>query len=278
MSKVNATVATELNELKTLIEENNNKLNSLENKISANHNDLMAKITVVEAKTNEAFTTTKRNEAIISDLLKLEENLPHRIKEKIDIKIPEIKESVKNNININRIEIQMNGILIELNELRNRSMRSNLIIRGIPEQHNGKWENTSQILANFISDNLNLSFTHTHSEIDMQISRGHRSNDKNDSRNDRKNQPRPIIAQFVNWRVAEEIPNCIIHLNATRKSKITANQMFSKDLAARRDRALMKRREHLNENKNHQVKLEFPATLKYQIKGSNAKWSILETF
>ena len=238
----------------------------------------MAKITDAETKTNEALTIAKRNEAIVTDLLKLEENLPHKINEQLDIKIPEIKESVKNDININRIETQMNAILIELDDIRNRSMRSNLIIRGIPEQHNEKWEETSQVLANFISDNLNLSFTPTHSDIDMQISRAHRSNDKNDSRYDRKDQPRPIIAQFVNWRVAEEIRNCIIHLNATKKSKVTANQMFSKDLTARRDRALMKRREHVNNNKNHQVKLEFPATLKYRIKGSNAKWSILETF
>ena len=41
----------------------------------------------------------------------------------------------------------MNGILIEMDDLRNRSMRSHLIIKSIQESPNEKWEDTSQILG-----------------------------------------------------------------------------------------------------------------------------------
>ena len=43
---------------------------------------------------------------------------------------------------------------------------------------------------------------------------------------------------------------------------IFCNQMFSNELTLRRNNALIKRRDYLQTNKNMQVTLEFPATLK----------------
>ena len=58
-------------------------------------------------------------------------------------------------------------------------------------------------------ENLNLPYSFD--QMDMQISRAHRTNDRNN-----KSESRPIIAQFVKEvmkRVAEEVRQKIIHLN-----------------------------------------------------------------
>ena len=39
----------------------------------------------------------------------------------------------------------------------------------------------------------------------MQISRANKANDTESSPANSKSKPRPIITQFVNWRVAEEV-------------------------------------------------------------------------
>ena len=186
-----------------------------------------------------------------------------------------INKQIKEDIQIDRLQTQLKGVLIELEDLRNRSMRSNLVFKGIREEAGGEnnWEATSQVLADFITNNLGLPYTDH--QIDMQISRAHRTNDKKNNHKNKKD-PRPIIAQFVNWRIAEEVRNKVIQLNAANKlQNVYVNQMFSKDLTERRNNALIKRKEHIKEHPNLQIKLDFPATLKYRERGSNSKWLVL---
>ena len=55
--------------------------------------------------------------------------------------------------------------------------------------------------------------------------------------------------------------------------------MFSKELTARRKTALIKRKEYMVNDKNLQIRLDFPATVKTHKEGSiHSKWSILEEF
>ena len=81
--------------------------------------------------------------------------------------------------------------------------------------------------------------------MDMQISRTHRTNDTDSTRRKNKSKPRPIIAQFINWRVMEEVQQKIIHLNLRNQLKVIVNQTFSKELTERRNNALIKRKEYL---------------------------------
>ena len=104
--------------------------------------------------------------------------------------------------------------------------------------------------------------------IGMQISRAHRGKDvSNNRKSNQKTEHRPITAQFVNWRIAEEIWNSMVHLNTTNQLNIVANQMFSKELTARRNNALIKRKKYMMNHKNLQIRLDFPATLKTREKG-----------
>ena len=154
-------------------------------------------------------------------------------------------------------------------------MRSNLIFKGIPEESKETWNDTSQLRADFITENLNLPYSFD--QMDMQISRAHRTNDTDSSRRNEKSEPRPIIAQFVNWRAAEEVRQKVIHLNSRNQLKVIVNQMFSKELTERRNNALIKRKECLRLHPDLQIKLDYPATLKARQKGQN-KWLILEEF
>ena len=108
---------------------------------------------------------------------------------------------------------------------------------------------------------------YSYDDIDLLINRAHRGAENQEDLEEHqiKNHKgaRPIFAQFTNWRVAEEIRNKIVMLNAKKQTKVVVNQMFSKDLTIRRNNALKRRRQLLNNPDNNlQVKLIYPATLK----------------
>ena len=70
-----------------------------------------------------------------------------QMKEEFKTKILEFTEKGNKDFqitNIRKIEL-MKGMLIELKDLRNRSMQSNLTIKGFQESLNEKWEDTSHI-------------------------------------------------------------------------------------------------------------------------------------
>ena len=84
--------------------------------------------------------------------------------------------------------------------------------------------------------------------------------------------------QFVNWRVAEEIKSKVIQLNAQKRTKVVVNQMQSKELTIRRNNALKRQREILEEDGTMQIKFVYPAILKFKNKGSKNRWETLEVF
>ena len=57
---------------------------------------------------------------------------------------------------IKKVEAQLKAAMIELEDLRNRSMRSTLVFKNIREETNETWEDTCQILSNFITTKLDL--------------------------------------------------------------------------------------------------------------------------
>ena len=115
--------------------------------------------------------------------------------------------------------------MIELEDLRNRCMRSTLIFKNIDQKRNQTWEDTLEILADFLTSKVNLPYTYE--EIDMQISRAHWGTARDITQNNSKVcGPKPIFAQFVNWRVAEEVRIKVIHLNAWRKVNVVVSHFL----------------------------------------------------
>ena len=109
--------------------------------------------------------------------------------------------------------------------------------------------------------------------MDMQISRAHTTSDVTSSHRNSKSELRPIIAQFVNWRVLEDK-----HLSSRNQLKVIVYQMFSKELTERRNNAMIQRKEYLRLHPDIQIKLDYPATLKFCQKGQSNKLLMLEKF
>ena len=121
---------------------------------------------------------------------------------------------------IKRVEAQLKAAMIELEDLRNRSMRSTLVFKNIRERRNETWGDNCHILSNFITTKLDLSYTKEF--IDSMRGRPHGGVEKEEGNNDRQQQQgnKPIFVQFVNWRVAEEIKSKVIQLNAQKRTKV----------------------------------------------------------
>lgn len=93
----------------------------------------------------------------------------------------------------------------------------------------------------------------------MQISRVHREKyvSKSKKKVIRKLSIDQLFAQFVNWRIAEEIRNSIM-----QQLNIAVNHMLSEEVTARRNNALINWKENMVNHKNLQIRLDIPATLK----------------
>ena len=89
---------------------------------------------------------------------------------------------------------------------------------------------------------------------------------------------KPIFVQFINWCVAEEIQSKVIQLNAQKRTKVVVNQMFLKELTIRRNNALKRWREILEEDGSIQIKLVYSAILNFKNKSSKNRWETLEVF
>ena len=122
----------QLKELKELLETTNeritaidNRLTTLEQNITINHNEILARVRAVEQRSHEALNIAKNNETIITNLpTDIEQNLLPQLIEKI---LPDLVLKIKDSLNVNKLESQMKAVLIELEDLRNRSMRENPI-------------------------------------------------------------------------------------------------------------------------------------------------------
>ena len=82
----------------------------------------------------------------------------------------------------------------------------------------------------------------------------------------------------MNWRVAEEVRNKVIHLNSLRKVNVVVSQMFSKELTEWSSGALKYCQKYITNNQDVQIKLENPTTLKSKQKGSRGKSKTLKEF
>ena len=135
---------------------------------------------------------------------------------------------------IPKIEAQIKGVLIALEDLRNGSMRSTLTFKVIKEENDSTWEDSARVLGKFISTKLDMIYTDD--KIDMFIRRAHRDSQR--SAKIHHKAPRSLFTQFTNWRFAEEVRNRIISITSRRVLIVYVNQMFFKELTERFNKAL----------------------------------------
>ena len=127
------------NNRKDLVQVTNTKLTSLEQEIAPNHGKNCKCRNRIKWWCSKHHCPEQWNYHKIKNvILKKQETL----KEELNTKIAKIIQKVRKDLqtpNIGKVEAQrsqMKGILIEMEDLRNRSMRSNLIIKGVQENPN----------------------------------------------------------------------------------------------------------------------------------------------
>ena len=164
----------------------------------------------------------------------------------------ELNETVSNQaILIHRLDI-------EVEDLKNRSLRKKLVFRNIKKQQSEKtWDDTKMVLANEISKNMQ---DFSKEEIIKNIERAHRVTTAN--RNPSATSAPPfLVAKITNWDMSKKINSAIIKVNQEGKSAVFVSQMYSKSLTERRNAALKCRADLKEQDPPFQGYVKFPATL-----------------
>ena len=127
----------------------------------------------------------------------IKDKLSRQRKSELQKEMADTKQWQVNHEDTTRILADINNLKEENEDLRNRSMRSTLIFRGVPERdQSDSWEDVSRYLSEYLANKLGIDLY----ETAMQVSRAHRT-----PKSVYDNKCRPIFAQFVNWRYAEDI-------------------------------------------------------------------------
>ena len=161
MSKVNNQTLKELKDATELINEN---ITEMRKTVTKNHQEVMTKIKQVERKAEIALELAKKNEIETNNVSKDYNefkkecnpnnlnNLTERIK-KLETQLQDLN---KNNEvdRIKKLETQLQDKNDEIEDLRNRSMRNNLICKNLPEENNETYGRTHvEYLLNLYTQN-----------------------------------------------------------------------------------------------------------------------------
>jgi len=165
-----------------------------------------------------------------------------------------------------RVELQTLRLLV--NEIQDEQLRCTLIFYGIPQASTERawdWAQAAETLATWLS-------RHT-KRLDKQyyvnnIVRCHRG-----ASNPSKPGPRPMHAKFT-WNCADAIMNDI---GFKQVDGVRVNKCFSRATQARRNEALVFRRQFREENVGAKVKMNYPATLMAKKTGDN-NYSLLKRY
>ena len=118
--------------------------------------------------------------------------------------------------------------------LTNRSLRKNVVIRGIPEDANEKtWEDTHNAVKNAFAEATGAP-ADNYSDVFERIHRGKKSNDPK-----KKDKPRPIFAVLYDWRHIQSLTD---ELRGAPPNNIYIDQQYGVITTYRRNQAFKKRK------------------------------------
>ena len=162
----------------------------------------------------------------------------------------------------------------ELDELANRTMRGNIVVRGLPEDPKEDWSATKNKLCDYLSSLTSESAQ----DIYYKIDRAHRSGKRV------KGKPRNVYANFTQSVDASYYVEQSAKHNMKSKANNKNNEMvridhqFTKSLEDRRNKAMIKRRELLDGKMIAKGHLVYPAKLMVKVDHNQTKWDLAEEF
>ena len=152
----------------------------------------------------------------------------------------------------------------DLDDQIDRGMRENIIFYGVAGTER-KWDDTCEVLAKWLYTNVGGK---TQKEFDDAIQRAHRG-----PYNSSKAGPRPIFAK-INFRTAEVIRNKL-KFNPVKNAGFS--DQFSDTTTARRNEALVFRKELKAKNPNSKAFISYPAVVKLQ-KAGEEDYTVVKSF
>ena len=211
----------------------NKATKQINDNIDRKHEELLAKLSAVEEKAKTNAEDIIHLKGTNTKLLTAIENLQTEVKDKSD------KLMVLENL---------------LDDQVNRSMRPNLIFKGLPESENEKWSDTTKSLATYLNKvNPNRSIR----EVEQLIDRCHRGGQR---RSDAK--PRTIFAKFVDWKSADQIKKEIIVFNKKNDvADITVSPQYSPKVTEQMNHALKRRKDLTNSGCTASMYVTYPGRL-----------------
>ena len=152
-------------------------------------------------------------------------------------------------------------------------MRTNIVVRGLPENPKEDWTETKNRLCDYLAT-LSPEQPQT---IYQKIDRAHRSGKAVSGK------PRNIYANFTQsvdakYYVEQFVKHSVKNKSRNSSSNIRVDHQFTKSLEDRRNKAKMKRRELLNEKKIVQGHIVYPAKLMVKTDHNQTKWDMVEEF
>ena len=173
---------------------------------------------------------------------------------------------------LNILQTRITELENSLDEQINRSMRNNIIMKGITEEKGEAWAQTKDLVSNIISRHLNLDKNMVYHGIE----RAHRGG--NLTSNKPHNKPRNIFIRLFSTEDVKTYLDGFRNLNMNnRDMKIIISQQFSDKLSIRRNEAMIKRRELKTNGQIISGYVEYPATLMIK-KAGDKKYSVEQEF
>ena len=160
----------------------------------------------------------------------------------------------------------------EIDELVNRTMRNNIVVKGIPEDPKEDWETTKTKLCEHLAI---LSNENVH-DIKEKIDRAHRGGKPQQDRD----RPRNIYANFLystdaSYYVEESVKYCVKNKN---NCKWRVENQFSTEVNDRRNQAMLLRKQLLQTKQIAQGHLVFPAKLYGKKDRAQKQWDLIKEF
>ena len=120
----------QIKEIKDAGQELNEQMVAIDAKIMSNQQEVVNKIDIVDKKPKEAQQVATKNQ---TEIIKIKEDNT-KMKEEITKDQKEIDSQTADQIK--KVEAQLKAVMIELEDLRNRFMRSTLVFKNIREERN----------------------------------------------------------------------------------------------------------------------------------------------
>ena len=161
---------------------------------------------------------------------------------------------------------RVNKLELIVTDIADRNMRDTIVLQGIPEDALEKtWEDCAEKVAHWLAANLGGTFK----QYNTEIYRCHRG-----AHNPNYPGPRQIFCA-IRFRTAEKIRK--LFENGKKVRGVSQKDMYSADTTAKRNQAMLYRKQHRDANPQDKLYVAYPAKVMIK-RPADTKYNVLKQF